>query len=56
MLKRILFLMVEYIAKIHDLIMSLNDAYEYNFTDKELRSLLFFDRRLNYLIDDRKKF
>ena len=40
MLKRILFLMVEYIAKIHDLIMSLNDAYEYNFTDKELHFLI----------------
>jgi glycopeptide antibiotics resistance protein len=31
---------VEYIAKAHEFFLSLNDAYEYNFTDKELHFLV----------------
>ena len=40
MLKSLLFLIVEYIAKAHEFFLSLNDAYEYNFTDKELHFLV----------------
>lgn len=40
MLKKILFLIVEYIAKAHEFLLSLNDAFEYNFTDKELHFLV----------------
>lgn len=40
MLKKFLFLIVEYIAKAHSFFLSLNDAYEYNFTDKELHFLV----------------
>lgn len=36
----ILYLVIEYITKIHSYIMKLNDAYEYNFTDKELHFLV----------------
>jgi len=35
-MKEFLYAIVELIAKIHNRLMSLNDAYEYNFTDKEL--------------------
>lgn len=38
--KKLLYLIVEYIAKIHNYILRLNDAYEYNFTDKELHFLV----------------
>lgn len=40
MLKKFLLLIVEYIAKAHSFFLSLNDAYEYNFTDKELHFLV----------------
>lgn len=40
MLKKLLFLIVEYIAKAHEMILGLNDAFEYNFTDKELHFLV----------------
>ena len=40
MLKKLLFLIVEYIAKAHEFLLSLNDAFEYNFTDKELHFLV----------------
>lgn len=40
MLKKLLFLIVEYIAKAHEMLMRLNDAFEYNFTDKELHFLV----------------
>lgn len=36
----ILYKIVEFIAKIHSKIISLNDAYEYNFSDKELHFLV----------------
>lgn len=39
-MKELLYIMVEYIAKIHGYILRLNDAYEYNFTDKELHFLV----------------
>lgn len=35
-----LYWIVELIARCHTLLMSLNDAYEYNFTDKELHFLI----------------
>ncbi len=40
MLKKLLFKIVEYIAVAHEYILSLNDAFEYNFTDKELHFLV----------------
>lgn len=40
MLKRILYKIVEEIAHIHNLIMSINDSYEYNFSDKELHFIV----------------
>lgn len=40
MLKEFLYWIVEVIAKIHSYILRLNDAYEYNFTDKELHFLV----------------
>lgn len=39
-MKTFLYLIVEYIAKIHGYILRLNDAYEYHFTDKELHFLV----------------
>ncbi len=36
----ILYMIVGSIAKFHDYFMRLNDAYEYNFTDKELHFLV----------------
>lgn len=39
-MKELLYKIVEYIAKIHNYILRLNDAYEYNFTDKELHFLV----------------
>lgn len=39
-MKAFLYLIVEYIAKIHGYLLRLNDAYEYNFTDKELHFLV----------------
>lgn len=39
-MKEFLYRIVEYIAKIHSYILRLNDAYEYNFTDKELHFLV----------------
>ena len=39
-MKELLYWIVECIAKIHSYILRLNDAYEYNFTDKELHFLV----------------
>lgn len=39
-MKEVLYLVVEFIAKIHNKILGLNDAHEYNFTDKELHFLV----------------
>lgn len=39
-MKELLYWIVECIAKIHGYILRLNDAYEYNFTDKELHFLV----------------
>lgn len=39
-MKELLYKIVEYIAKIHNYLLRLNDAYEYNFTDKELHFLV----------------
>ena len=39
-MKELLYGIVEWIAKIHSHILRLNDAYEYNFTDKELHFLV----------------
>lgn len=40
MLKKVLYLIVEIIAKIHSKLLSLNDYSEYNFTDKQLHFLV----------------
>lgn len=40
MLKELLYFVVEIIAKFHTKILSLNDRFEYNFTDKELHFLV----------------
>ena len=40
MLKKLLFLIVECIAKAHEFLLSLNDTFEYNFNDKELHFLV----------------
>ena len=40
MLKALLYYIVEIIAKIHNKLLSLNDSFEYNFTDKELHFLV----------------
>ena len=37
---KFLYRIVEYIAKIHSFILSINDAYEYQFTDKELHFIV----------------
>ncbi len=37
---KLLYWAVEQVAKIHKYLMGLNDAYEYNFTDKELHFLM----------------
>ena len=39
-MKELLYWIGEWIAKIHSHILRLNDAYEYNFTDKELHFLV----------------
>ncbi len=39
-MKRLLFFLVGIIAKIHNKILSINDAYEYNFSDKDLHFLV----------------
>ena len=39
-MKELLYWIVEWIARIHSHILRLNDAYEYNFTDKELPFLV----------------
>ena len=39
-MKTVLYLIVEVIAKIHNKLLSLNDAFEYDFTDKELHFLV----------------
>ena len=39
-MRELLYRIVEFIAKIHGYILRLNDAYEYNFTDKELHFLI----------------
>ena len=39
-MERLLYWMVEIIAKIHNRLLMLNDAYEYNFSDKELHFLI----------------
>ena len=40
MLKQLHYFIVAVIAKIHSKILSLNDSFEYNFTDKELHFLI----------------
>ena len=40
MLKKLLYLIVEGIAKVHDKILTLNDTFEYTFTDKELHFII----------------
>lgn len=40
MLKALLYYIVELIARVHNKILSINDSYEYNFTDKELHFLV----------------
>ena len=40
MLKQFLYLVIEVITRIHNKVLSLNDAFEYNFTDKELHFLV----------------
>ena len=40
MLKQFLYLIIEVITRIHNKVLSLNDAFEYNFTDKELHFLV----------------
>lgn len=37
---RLLYLAVEIVARIHNYLLRLNDAFEYNFTDKELHFLI----------------
>jgi len=39
-MKAFLYAIVEFIARIHTAILSLNDAYEYNFSDKQLHFLV----------------
>ena len=39
-MKTILYKLVEYAAQIHNKILSLNDAYEYHFSDKQLHFLI----------------
>lgn len=39
-MKEFLYAIVGYIAKAHNAILGLNDAYEYNFTDKQLHFLV----------------
>lgn len=39
-MKEFLYKVVELIARIHNRLLQLNDAYEYNFTDKELHFLI----------------
>jgi len=39
-MEEFLYFVVECIAKVHHYILSLNDAYEYDFTDKELHFLV----------------
>lgn len=39
-MKSFLYAIVEIIARIHSRLLELNDAYEYNFTDKELHFLI----------------
>ena len=39
-MKTFLYAVVEMIAKIHNRLMQLNNAYEYNFSDKELHFLV----------------
>lgn len=40
MLREILYYIVEMIARIHNKLLSLNDSFEYNLTDKELHFLV----------------
>lgn len=40
MLRELLYYIVEVIARIHNKLLSLNDNFEYNFTDKELHFLV----------------
>ena len=37
---KFLYWVVEFIAKVHSFILSINDAYEYQFTDKELHFIV----------------
>lgn len=39
-MKELLYTIVEYIARIHSYFLRLNDAYEYNFNDKQLHFLV----------------
>lgn len=40
MLRQFLYLIIELITRIHNKVLSFNDAFEYNFTDKELHFLV----------------
>ena len=40
MLRQFLYLVIELITRIHNKVLSFNDAFEYNFTDKELHFLV----------------
>ena len=48
-MKELLYWIVECIAKIHSYILRLNDAYEYNFTDKELHFLVIGLMGMGYI-------
>lgn len=39
-MKELLYAIMELISKFHNKLLSLNDAYEYNFTDKELHFII----------------
>lgn len=39
-MKQLLYILVGYIAKVHSLILRLNDKFEYNFSDKQLHFLV----------------
>lgn len=39
-MKEVLYRMVEWIAKVHNYIMQMNNAYEYDFSDKELHFIV----------------
>ena len=53
-MKELLYWIVEWIAKIHSHILRLNDAYEYNFTDKELHFLVIGMMGMGFIFVVRK--